>query len=62
MASELGMTCIAEGVENSDQISMLRKMEIFRAQGFYFDKALPREVFEKRLLEEKYPELEEGKE
>ncbi len=49
MANELGMRCIAEGVETKDQIRMLKDMDCMRAQGFYFDKPLPREEFEKRL-------------
>ena len=55
MATELGMRCIAEGVETPDQIRMLKEMECFRAQGFYFDKPLPREEFERRLAEKRYP-------
>ncbi len=49
MANELGMRCIAEGVETRDQIRMLKEMECLRAQGFYFDQPLPRAAFEKRL-------------
>ena len=56
MATELGMRCIAEGVETPDQIKMLKDMECFRAQGFYFDKPLPREDFEKRLYKGPYTE------
>lgn len=49
MANELGMRCIAEGVETKDQIRMLKEMECLRAQGFYFDKPLPKAEFEERL-------------
>ena len=54
MATELGMRCIAEGVETPDQIRMLKEMGCFRAQGYYFDKPLPREEFEKRLVRGAY--------
>ena len=53
-AAELGMECIAEGVENPEQISMLKKYGCIRAQGFYFAKPLPREEFEKKLHEEPF--------
>ena len=56
MATELGMRCIAEGVETPDQIKMLKDMDCFRAQGFYFDRPLPREEFEKRLFRGSYHE------
>ena len=56
MATELGMRCIAEGVETPDQIKMLKDMECFRAQGFYFDKPLPRAEFERRLHKGPYNE------
>ncbi len=54
MANELGMKCIAEGVETVDQIRMLKDMQCLRAQGFYFDKPLPRAEFEKRLQKGDY--------
>jgi EAL domain-containing protein (putative c-di-GMP-specific phosphodiesterase class I) len=56
MASELGMRCIAEGVETPDQIRMLKEMDCLRAQGFYFDKPLPKEAFMKRLRMRVYSE------
>ena len=54
MATELGMSCIAEGVETPDQIRMLKEMDCFRAQGFYFDQPLPRGEFEKRVRKRVY--------
>ena len=56
MATELGMRCIAEGVETQDQIRMLKDMECFQAQGFFFDRPLPKEEFERRLLAGAYEE------
>jgi EAL domain-containing protein (putative c-di-GMP-specific phosphodiesterase class I) len=56
MATELGMRCIAEGVETPDQIRMLKEMDCLRAQGFYFDRPLPREEFVKRLRMKVYSE------
>ena len=54
MATELGMRCIAEGVETPDQIRLLKDMDCFRAQGFFFDRPLPKDEFEKRLLAGRY--------
>ena len=48
MAREIGLTCVAEGVETKEQVEILRKNGCDIAQGFYYDKALPVEVFEKR--------------
>ena len=49
MAEELGMSTIAEGVETVDQVSLLRKYGCFRGQGFFFDKPLSKEDFERVL-------------
>ena len=49
MAKELGLECIAEGVETKQQVNVLRENHCDLAQGFFFDKPLPVEEFEKRL-------------
>jgi EAL domain-containing protein (putative c-di-GMP-specific phosphodiesterase class I) len=41
LARRLGATCIAEGVEDADQLSRLRQMGCHMAQGFHFAPALP---------------------
>lgn len=51
MAQGLGLECIVEGVESKEQIELLKGIHCYLAQGFYFDKPLPKEQFEKRLLE-----------
>ena len=56
MAKEIGLTCVAEGVETHDQVEILRKCGCDIAQGFYYDKALPVREFEKRLVRNSYPE------
>lgn len=50
MAQNLGLECIAEGVETIDQIALLKENNCFNAQGFYFDKPLPAEEFSEKLL------------
>jgi EAL domain-containing protein (putative c-di-GMP-specific phosphodiesterase class I) len=54
LASELGFECIAEGVETTAQLELLRECHCELAQGYLFDKPLPVEEFEKRLDIERY--------
>lgn len=49
MAKDLGLECVAEGVETHDQVKVLRDNQCIYAQGFLFDKPLPLEEFEERL-------------
>lgn len=54
LVSDLNMNIIAEGVETSGQADFLRSVHCDMAQGYLFDKPLPREEFEKRLLNGAY--------
>jgi EAL domain-containing protein (putative c-di-GMP-specific phosphodiesterase class I) len=54
MAQAIGLDCIAEGVETESQIKCLLENNCEIAQGFYFDKPLPKEEFEERLKQGKY--------
>lgn len=49
MAQELGLECIVEGVESMQQVELLKGCNCFRAQGYFFDKPLPVNLFENRL-------------
>ena len=49
MAHEIGLKCVAEGVETTEQMQLLRDYGCNIAQGFFFDKPLPVGEFEKRL-------------
>lgn len=49
MAQEMGLECISEGVETEEQVRLLAENNCKLAQGFYFDRPLPVEEFEKRL-------------
>lgn len=51
MAQEMGLECLVEGVETAEQVKFLKQNSCFLAQGFFFDKPLPRAEFEKRLDE-----------
>ncbi|MBR0120071.1 MAG: GGDEF domain-containing protein [Eubacterium sp.] len=49
MAQEMGLECIVEGVETQDQVNLLKKDGCYLAQGFFFDRPLPVDVFVERL-------------
>ncbi len=51
LARDIGLDTIVEGVETIEQVKMLKENNCFLAQGYYFDKALPREEFETRLTQ-----------
>ena len=54
MAKEIGLICVAEGVETQEQVNILRKCGCDIAQGFFYDKPLPVREFENRLDTRKY--------
>lgn len=51
MVNELHMEAISEGVETKYQADFLRDIKCKMAQGFMFDKPLPKEEFETRLAD-----------
>lgn len=51
MAQNLGLECIAEGVETVEQIALLKENNCYFAQGYFFDRPLPKEEFEERLAQ-----------
>ena len=55
MAKEIGLICVAEGVETMEQVNILRKCGCDIAQGFFYDKPLPVKEFEERLDRHWYP-------
>lgn len=54
MAKELKMIPICEGVEDEENVENLRNMGCNIIQGYYFDRPLPEEEFEERLLSPVY--------
>lgn len=49
MAKDLGLECVAEGVEVEEQLQIMKELGCYKIQGFYFDKPMPLEEFETRL-------------
>jgi len=49
MAHDMGLTCVAEGVETERQLEVMRQYGCRIAQGFLFDRPMPVEDFEERL-------------
>jgi EAL domain-containing protein (putative c-di-GMP-specific phosphodiesterase class I) len=49
MAGALGINCITEGVETLSQSVFLKSIDCYLAQGFFFDRPMPKEQFEGRL-------------
>ncbi len=54
MLKELDVEITAEGVENEEQISFLKECGCQVIQGYFYDKPLPRDEFEKRLINREY--------
>lgn len=49
MAQEMGITTVAEGIEEKYQVERLQEMGCDIIQGYYFSKPLPKDEFEKLL-------------
>ena len=52
MANDLGMECIAEGVESMEHVQLLKESKCYMAQGFLFNRPIPQEEFEDILSQE----------
>jgi len=55
------MEVIAEGVDNKDQVEILRRFKCDTIQGFYYSQALPVKEYEKFLLSNPFERREEKK-
>lgn len=55
MAYDMGLECLTEGVETAEQVQILRDNSCEYAQGYYYDRPLPLDEFEKRLETGVYP-------
>ncbi|MBQ8730280.1 MAG: EAL domain-containing protein, partial [Lachnospiraceae bacterium] len=52
--TELNINVVAEGVETRTQLEYLKAMNCKVVQGFLFDKAMPKEAYEDKMLFGKY--------
>ncbi|MDQ7046123.1 MAG: bifunctional diguanylate cyclase/phosphodiesterase [Sulfurovum sp.] len=50
IAKNFDLTIVAEGVETFEQITFLNMIDCDVYQGFYFDKALSKDIFEKKYI------------
>ena len=50
----LEVPVIAEGVETKEQLDILKGMGCDVIQGYYFDRPLPKENFETRIIDRRY--------
>ncbi|PWL40966.1 MAG: hypothetical protein DBY45_10805 [Clostridiales bacterium] len=50
MCREMGMECLAEGVETEEQLALLKNMDCTTAQGYLYSKPLPADEFGKIYL------------
>ena len=62
MARQLKIDVITEGVEKIFQKDFLHKLGCDRLQGYLYDKPLPKEVFEEKLLRGKYEDVKDFEE
>ena len=54
MAKEMGLECVAEGVETMEQLQLLSENNCEMAQGFFFDKPMNVKDFEDKLRDRVY--------
>ena len=54
MAQEMGLECVAEGVETMEQLQLLAENNCEMAQGFFFDKPMCVEDFDEKLKDKSY--------
>lgn len=54
MAKHLQMRVICEGVETWDQVRFLKEINCDIAQGYYYDRPIPMETFNKKLINGEY--------
>lgn len=50
IAKNFNLKIVAEGVETKEQLQTLQKLGCDTYQGFYFDEALPKDIFEEKYL------------
>ena len=54
LAKAIGVETLAEGVEQREQVDTLLSLGCEVIQGYYFDKPLSKEIFERRIISRRY--------
>ncbi len=54
LAKAIGVETLAEGVEHKEQVDNLLSLGCEIIQGYYFDKPLPKDSFERRIINRRY--------
>ncbi len=57
MAQSMGLKCLVEGIETSDQLRLIQQNGCDEAQGFFFDRPLSRTDFEQRMDSSDYARI-----
>lgn len=57
LAQAIGVNLCIEGIETKKQYEILSGMNIGIVQGYYFDRPMPREMFERKYVPELEPEI-----
>ena len=57
LAHALNLKVVAEGVETSEQLALLRSLHCDEFQGYLFGKPVPAEIFEAKYLVPRIPRL-----
>ena len=61
LSKTLGLTSVAEGVQDEEQVKILRRIKCDQIQGFYYSEPLSKKAFEAFLQENKFEKKEEDK-
>jgi diguanylate cyclase (GGDEF)-like protein len=54
LSNAIGVEVLAEGVELKEQVENLKSLGCYVIQGYYYDRALPKSSFEKRIINRRY--------
>ncbi len=54
LAKAIGVETLAEGVEHREQVDNLLSLGCEIIQGYYFDRPLPKDIFERRIINRRY--------
>ena len=57
MAQSMGLKCLVEGIETSDQLRLIQQNGCDEAQGFFFDRPLRKTDFEQRMESSDYARI-----